>query len=351
MSASLPFEKVARALRGCRSVFITVHLRPDGDALGCQLALALMLRRLNIRTYLANEDPVPENYRFLPGARAITTKPGRLPRRFDAAVVLECATLSRAGRLGPLARRARIIVNIDHHLGNSGYGTHNIVDPGAPATVLLAEELRRELGVPLTREMAVNFFVGLYTETGGFRYSNTTPAVLHLASRLMEAGVDPRYVGEQIYERVPLRRFQILARALGTLQFREGISWMSVTRRDLSDFGGTEEDVEDFVEYPRAIKNVKVAAFLRENAAGGVRVSLRTKSDIPVNRIAERFGGGGHAYAAGCTLSRTTLEDARRRLGAAVRAELRRRREGTSGHRRRRRGTGRTRRRRRGGRG
>lgn len=324
MPPPLPFEAVARDLRSCRTVFLTVHLRPDGDALGCQLALALMLRSLRIRTYLVNEDPVPENYRFLPFSRTITTRPRGLPRRFDAAVVLECATLGRAGKFGLLARRARTIVNMDHHLNNSHYGTHNLVDPGAPATVLLAEELRRELGVALTKEMAVNFFVGLYTETGGFRYSNTTPAVLHLASRLMEAGVDPRYVGEQIYERVPLRRFQLLARALGTLALEDGVSWMSVTRKDLSDCGGTEEDVEDFVEYPRAVKNTRVAAFLRETAAGGVRVSLRTKSDIPVNRVAERFGGGGHAYAAGCTLPRTTIEAARRRLASAIRAEARR---------------------------
>lgn len=250
-----------------------------------------------------------------------------MPKRFDVAIVLECASLKRAGTTGIIARRARTIINMDHHLNNHNYGAINIVDPTAPATVLLAESLRQHLGVPLTREIAMNFFVGLYTETGGFRYSNTTPAVLVLASELVKAGVDPRHVGEQIYERIPLRRFKVLSRALATLDVSEGMAWMSVSQSDLAAMGATEEDVEDFVDYPRAVKNVSVAAFLRETASGDVRVSLRTKSNIPVHRIAERFGGGGHAYAAGCTLAKTSLTEARSKLAAAVRAEIRRTRK------------------------
>lgn len=322
-TTSLPFEAVARLVRGSRTAYLTVHQRPDGDALGSQLALAEAFERLGLRVWMANEDPVPERYRFLPGSRKIRTGMRGLPAKFDLAFVLECATLARAGVTGPLARRARTIVNVDHHLNNRLYGGYNIVDPTAPATVLLAESLREMLGVPLTRDMAMNFYVGLYTETGGFRYNNTTPEVLRLASQLVEAGVNPKYVGEQVFERMPLRRFKILARALETLTVRDGVAWMWVTRADFDAVGAREEDVEDFVEYPRAVGGVKLAVFMREAAGGGVRVSLRAKAAIPVNRIAEGFGGGGHAYAAGCTIKAPGAEAARIPLAAAMRRAIR----------------------------
>jgi len=265
---------------------------------------------------------VPQRYRFLPSSRTVLTTSRTLPKRFDIAIVLECATLKRAGTGGPLARRAHTIINIDHHLNNHAYGTYNLVDPAAPATVVLAEALRLSLGVPLTKAIATNLYVGLYTETGGFRYHNTTPDVLRLASQLVEAGVNPRDVGVQIYEREPLRRFKLLARALESLTVRENLSWMAVTRDDFASTGTTEVDTEDFVEYPRAVNNVTIAAFLRETANGDVRVSLRAKSDIPVNRIAEHFCGGAHAYAAGCTLNGVTIEEARRRLAAACAKQM-----------------------------
>lgn len=320
----LPFDAVARAMHSARTMYITVHQRPDGDALGSQLALARMGARMGVKVWMANEDSVPARYAFLPGCRKIRTGPAGLPAKFDLAFVLECADLKRAGNTGPPARRARAIVNMDHHLNNRNYGAYNVVDPGAPATVLLAEALREMADVPMDRDIAMAFYVGLYTETGGFRYNNTTPAVLRLASRLVEAGVNPKYVGEQVYERMPLRRLKLLARALDTLTVRDGVAWMWVAREDFRAMAATEEDVEDFVEYPRAVKGVKAAVFMRETPGGDVRVSLRAKSAMPVNRVAEKFGGGGHAYAAGCTVSRARAEDARARLAVALRAELKR---------------------------
>jgi phosphoesterase RecJ-like protein len=322
--APLAFEAVARVLRSARSVFFTVHQRPDGDALGSQLALGIALRSLGVKVWMANEDPVPERYAFMPGSRGIRTGPAGLPARFDVAVVLECATPKRAGTCGALVRRAKNVINIDHHLNNANYGTYNLVDVTAPATIMLAESLREMLGVPMTKDIALNFYVGLYTETGGFRYNNTTPDVLRLASQLVEAGVNPRFVGEQIYERMPLRRMKILARALDSLTVRDGVAWMAVTQADFKSMQATEEDVEDFVEYPRAVKGVKMAAFLRETPAGDVRVSLRAKSTTPVHKIAEHFGGGGHAYAAGCTVPHANAEEARRRLAITIRAHVRR---------------------------
>lgn len=326
MPLALPFEAAARALKSSRSVLITVHQRPDGDALGSQLALAVILGRLGIRVWSVNDDPVPERYKFLPHVRDIKTAISKSVReKIDAAIVLECARLTRAGSIGPIVRRVPLIVNMDHHLGNANYGTYNLVDPSAPATVVLVETLRACLDVPITKEVALNLYVGLYTETGGFRYSNTTPEILEFASRLVATGVNPKWVGEQVYERHPLRRMRLLARALATLKVNDGISWMSVSERDFAELNGQEDDVEDFVEYPRMVRGIKVAIFMRETKAGNIRVSLRTKADVPLNLIASHFGGGGHSYAAGFTLHGVDLESAMVRLIPVIRSHLRKR--------------------------
>jgi bifunctional oligoribonuclease and PAP phosphatase NrnA len=330
MDQPIPIAAVARVLSHSKSVFLTVHERPDGDALGAQLAIALMLKRMGIRAFMANADPVPERYRFMPmSGRIVSRNPAalkRLPRNFDTAVIIECASPKRAGSEGGLIRRARTVINLDHHLNNTNYGTYNVVDTSAPAVVLLADALREVLGIPLTRDMAVNFYLGIYTETGGFRYSNTTPEVLRFASRLIEAGVNPRWVGEQVYERIPLRRQKLLARALDSLEVREGVSWMSLTRREISAVKGREEDMEDFIENARALKGIQVAVFMRETPRGDVRTSFRSKSGVPVNTVAEKFGGGGHAFAAGATLTCMGLDEARRRIAAVIRAQSRGRR-------------------------
>ena len=321
--SGLPFEAVARVIRASKTAFLTVHQKPDGDALGSQLALARLMERVGLKVWMANEDAVPARYAFLPGARRIRTGPAGLPKRFDLAMVFECADLTRAGNTGPVAKRAKTIINMDHHLNNRNYGTYNLVDPTAPAEILLAEALREMLDLPMDKDIAMAFYVGLYTETGGFRYNNTTPAVLRLASRLVEEGVNPKFVGEQVYERQPLRRLKLLARALDTLTVRDGVAWMWVTREDFVAMRASEEDVEDFVEYPRAVKGVQMAVFMRETRRGDVRVSLRAKSPVPVHRIAQRFSGGGHAYAAGCTVKAPSAEAARVPLAAAIRRELR----------------------------
>lgn len=319
----LPFDEVVRAIRSSRSVYLTVHQRPDGDALGAQICLAMACTRLGLKVTMANEDPVPPRYRFLPWTNRIRTGASALPRRFDLAFAIECATTQRAGVCGAVLKRARCVVNMDHHLGNKDYGDLNLVDPTTPAAVLLAEALRIRLGVPLTRDMATVLYVGLYTETGGFRYSNTTAEVLNLASCLVEAGVNPREVGEAVYECFPERRLKLLGRSLGTLRVRDGIAWMHLTRSDFADFGATEVDAEDFVEYPRAVRCIKAAVFLRETAGGDVRASLRAKVPLALHLIARRFGGGGHAYAAGCTLERMGVEEALRRLTPGLRAAIR----------------------------
>jgi len=325
MAEPLPISAVARVLVASKSVYMTVHQRPDGDALGAQLSMALTLGKMGIRVYMANEDSVPEKYLYMPQSKKIIShNPAalrRLPPRFDTALVIECASLKRAGITGALARRARNIINLDHHLNNTDYGTYNLVDTSSPAVVMLADALREVMGAPLTRDVAINLYTGIYTETGGFRYSNTTPEVLRFASRLIEAGVDPRWIGEQVYEKAPLRHHKLLARALQSLYVRDGIAWMTVTCQDMALTRAKDEDMEDFIEHARSLKGIKVAVFMRETAKGGIRTSLRSKSNLPVNRVAEKFGGGGHAYAAGATLTGVSIEEARRLIASAVRAQ------------------------------
>ena len=325
-----PWAAAAAELAGARTVLLAIHQRPDSDALGSELALASFLRRMGARTWAGSDDPVPWRYRFLPGASKVLGPRTRLPARFDLAVMIECSVPARAGAFGRAMRRARRVLNIDHHPDNSMYGDVNLVDPAAPATVLLAERLREELGLPLDRAAAMNFYAGLYGETGGFRYSNTTAEVLRLSARLIECGANPGLVAEKFHAENPLRRMKLLARALAGLRLRGKVAWMSVSRADFAAAGAGEEDSEEFVEYARSIRGVRAAVFLRE-VPEGVRASLRSKSGMDMNRIARRFGGGGHAFAAGCTLRGLGLEEARRRLQRAVEAEGNPRRKGGRG--------------------
>jgi len=327
MAEPLPISAVARVLLASKSVYMTVHQRPDGDALGAQLAMAITLGKLGIRVYMANEDSVPEKYLYMPMSRKIISRNpsalGRLPSKFDTALVIECASLKRAGITGALARRAHIIINLDHHLNNTNYGTYNLVDTSAPAVVLLADAIREVMGAPITKDIAVNLYTGIYTETGGFRYSNTTPEVLRFASRLIESGVDPRWIGEQVYEKAPLRHHKLLARALESLFVRDGVSWMTITCRDINATKARDEDMEDFIEHARSLKGIQVAVFLRETMKGEIRASFRSKSGLPVNKVAEKFGGGGHAYAAGATLTGVSIDEARHLIASAIRTQVR----------------------------
>jgi phosphoesterase RecJ-like protein len=313
-----PRAALAR-LSAAQRVLITSHAAPDGDAIGSELGLAELAAALNVATVIVNHDPVPAALAFLPGLEAVTVLPALpdgLEQDFDLAVVLECPGLDRPGFAG-LERLP--IVNIDHHLENDRYGEVNYVDEDAPAVGEMVLAMAEAAGVTVTATMATNLYTALVTDTGDFRYSNTTPRAFTAAERLVRAGARPHRIAEALWEHVPVRVVRLTADLLATLELladgRVALVWAD--RAMLERTGAHPEDTENLINLPRSIDGVRVAVMLKAFKDGAVRVSLRSRDDTDVQAVARRFGGGGHRNAAGCTVP-GSLETARAAVLAAV---------------------------------
>jgi bifunctional oligoribonuclease and PAP phosphatase NrnA len=282
---------------------ITSHERPDGDALGSALALYYMLRAGGKRATVYNQDQTPGDYRFLPGADVIVHE---LPptESFDAAFILDCSELERVGREAGRIGKIRQLINIDHHVSNGGFCDATLLDAGASSTGELIYRLAEAMALPLTTEMAMNLYAALLTDTGGFCYGNTTRDCLVIAGRLVENGARPQWISENIYENAPLVKIRLLAVVLESLalELNGKVGSMIVTQENLARTGALQEHTEGFVDLPRTIEGVEVSILFSELEENYFKLSLRSKGRFDVERVAGKFGGGGHVNAAGCRI-------------------------------------------------
>lgn len=288
---------------------ISSHLRPDGDAIGSQLALAAILEALGKETVIQNQSPVPENFAFLPGAGRIAPF-GELPFFPDAALILDSPRPGRVGEIEKHLSAAGKLVNIDHHISNSGYGDVSWVEPEASSVGEMIYHLLRPLGVELTREIALPIYVAILTDMGKFQYMVTPESgarIFRLAGRLVETGLVPYEIYKKVYNLYSADPLKFLGEALTTLEYaaRGQIAFIRVSREMLDRHGDGFDVTENLIAYPRDIISTRVALLFTELAGGGVKVSFRSKEPerIDVNRIASRFGGGGHPAAAGAELA------------------------------------------------
>ncbi|MDW8344301.1 MAG: bifunctional oligoribonuclease/PAP phosphatase NrnA [Verrucomicrobiae bacterium] len=318
-------REIVRQLREARSVLVLTHYRPDGDAVGSQLALGLALQRTGKKVSLWNDDPVPAKFRFLPGSEQITT-PSRQPRAFDVVVAVDSSTWSRLGTAAERIARRRCLINIDHHVSNERYGDLNWVEPNASATGQLIYRLIQTARWPIERDVATALFVALSTDTGSFSYANTTAESLRMAAKLVASGVDVGTVSRHVYESYPSARLHLLQRVLAELKLihHRRIAYYWVTNEMLEESRAKREDIEGVIDYARSIDSVVVAILFEElPEPRRVRVSFRSKDRrVAVDAIAKQFGGGGHPEAAGARIegAPATVE---RNVLAATRAALR----------------------------
>jgi len=291
-------ERIIAALHQCQSILISVHINPDGDALGSQLALMLTLEKMGKTVIAHNLDPVPEIYRFLPHADHIKTGPG-VTGTYDAAIVLD-ADPPRAGLFGRSAP-AKILINIDHHITNHSDWPYTWIDSDAAATGMLVYKLIKDLGVSLDRDIALCLYTAILTDTGSFRYSNTTPDSMKIAAELLEFGIDPWVVTENVYESFAFRRLKLLGTVLANMERSDDgrIAWVVVTDELYRATGTTAEDTDNFVNFVRSAKGVEVAILFRQVEAMEYKISLRSKGRVDLSGVAQALGGGGHKNAAG----------------------------------------------------
>jgi phosphoesterase RecJ-like protein len=309
------FDQIGQALRDHQRFAVLSHVRPDGDALGSQLALALSLKQLGKEVRVWNEDGMLEKYSFIPCAE-LMTKPPPVAEDVDVAVALDTAIQSRLGSALPAVRSAKIWLNIDHHPSNPAYGDLVYIDANAPATGQILFELLKSQGLPINPEIAENLYVAISTDTGSFQYPNTTARTFEIAAELIRCGVDVGRVSQLLYENYPRRRIELLRELLRTMQFKlDGrVAIFSLSKQTAADLGALPEDNEGLIDHLRAIHGVVVAAFFEELSDGKVRVSMRSKDEsVDVCAICQKFGGGGHTLAAG-TRMRGQLNEVEERV-------------------------------------
>lgn len=293
------------ALQQGTSFLIVSHAGPDGDALGSTLLMSEFLEAIG-KTEITciNADPVPTNYRWLPFADTILP-PDAVDARPDTVVILDCSKPDRVGAAkDALPRKARTIV-IDHHLEDDPAGDVNFVDPSYAATGEMIVDLYQHANVEMTEEAALLAYVAIATDTGGFRYSNTTPRTHRQAAQLVERGVNVAELSERLFDRISLPKFNLMARVLGNAKLSDDgrVAALSVHDADLRDTGASPQDIDGIINIPRNVESVQVACILKETGPTTTKISLRARPPFNAAEFCKTYGGGGHAGAAGATIN------------------------------------------------
>ena len=318
------FQQVGEILRDHQSFILLSHVRPDGDAIGSQLALGYSLMAAGKAVRIINQDGLPDNLAFMAGSDRVESPPAE-PIDVEVAIALDTAVKNRLGE-GALhaASKAKIWLNIDHHVSNPGYGDVNLVDSTSPATGQIIYQLIKALDLPLPAETRDAIYVAVSTDTGSFQYPSTTAATYDLAADLTRRGLDVGTINSNTYDSYPYRRVELMRALLSTLELSpDGVvaSWemRDQTRLDLALH---PEDSEGLIDIIRAIRGVQLAVFFEELPDGMIRISMRSKTrSLDVCQIAMEFGGGGHALAAGIRMA-GPVQDAKAQVMAAIRRSI-----------------------------
>ena len=297
-STDTTLVEVADAIRARRRFVVVSHARPDGDAIGSQVAMTLALRALGKDVRMVAHDPAPQQMRDFPAVADIQLVE-RLDDVGDAVIFMECGDVRRPGVAG---LDKGFVINIDHHPGNAMYGAMNCIDLTAAACGEIVFDLIAELGVPLSVEMAMHVYLAILTDTGGFHYSHISPRTFDICRRCVEAGLDPTAVSRAIYDNNNLGRVRIWGAVLNDMQLAADgrVATLQMTRELAARCGATYDDTEGLINFPLTVKEIEAVIFFKESGPGDWRISMRSKGDVNVNTIAREFGGGGHANASGC---------------------------------------------------
>jgi phosphoesterase RecJ-like protein len=292
-------QRAAEEIRRRRRFVIASHVRPDGDAIGSQLAMAYALRALGKEARIVNRDPPPPPLLSFPGVADIEIAE-RIDDTGDAVIVMESGDLSRTGVAG---LDAGFVINIDHHVGNTMYGAVNWFDVSAAACGEMVFDLVRELRVPLTYEIAVHVYIAILTDTGSFHYSNISPRTFDTCRQCVEAGVNPQAVARAVFDSNSLGRLKLFGAVLSRMELDAAgqLATLTIDEQLLADCGATYEDTDGLINLPLTVKGIQAVIFFKKIGPDDWRVSLRSKGNIDVNAVATQFGGGGHKNASGCS--------------------------------------------------
>lgn len=284
---------------------VVAHVQPDGDAVSSTLAVGWLLSRLGKTFTLINEGPIPQRMTYMAGAdQILNMSMTERSRTYNSVICVDCADFKRVGMVSEWMEDGANMLNIDHHPTNDGYGTCTLIKADAAATAEILYDLLASFELGWDRELAEMLYTGILTDTGGFRYSSTSPKVMQIASHLLELGVNGPDLADSLLEQLTKPQFDVLTLALGTLKMSdEGrVAWVHVTPEDMLQAGAANEDLEGIVNYPRNIQGVEVGVLFKVIDGNAVKASMRSAGKVDVAAIAAEFGGGGHIRAAGCRI-------------------------------------------------
>lgn len=319
------FEQIRHTLGAAARVLVASHVRPDGDAYGSCIAMALHLKSQGKDVTVWNEEGMTEKFRYLPDCNLVAAPPEHEKRDFDVFLALDTSTKERLGRVLKATGNVTTWINIDHHQSNHFYGDLNYVDDSAPATGQILYDYLAECGAEITPSMAANLYAAVSTDTGSFQYDKTSPHTFRMTADLVEKGVNVPDLSRKIYDSYPRRRLELLKALLNSARFDcdDRVASFSLSLETAKKLAVMPEDNEGLIDHLRAVEAVQIAIFFEELPANKVRVSMRSKEPrFDVCKICGLFGGGGHAQASGARLS-GSLEEAEGKVLEAVCHEIR----------------------------
>ncbi|NRF91232.1 bifunctional oligoribonuclease/PAP phosphatase NrnA [Paenibacillus frigoriresistens] len=303
---------------------VVSHIQPDGDAASSTYAIGWILQQLGKSFTMINEGAMPSKFSYLWGSDQVHDFGKETPERlYQTIISVDCADFSRMGRISTLFDDQAQLLNVDHHPTNDRFGSCHLIKHDAAATVQILYDLAIHMKLVPNLEFGECIYTGLLTDTGGFRYSNTSPEVMQIGATLLSLGVQGSVIAEQVLERVTYSQIVLLQKALSTLSFANNrkLAWLAVSLADLELTGASSDDLDGLVNYPRNVEGVEVGMLFKEKAVGVIKVSLRSSGLVDVAAIAQSLGGGGHVRASGCTIH-GTLEEAVAKMVQEVGNEL-----------------------------
>ena len=282
-----------------RRFLLSSHQRPDGDAIGSAVGMALALRAMGKSAEVVMDATPPHFLQPFPAVDGIRVA-AAVDDTVDAAIIMECSSLDRTGVAG-LDRSP--VLNVDHHIGNTYYGTINWVDESAAACSELVFTLVEALGAPLTADVATHIYLGLLTDTGSFHFSHITPRSFEIARRCVEAGANPQWIARTHYDSSTLARVRIFGAVLNAMRLDGSgrVALLTATKALVAGAGGSYDDTDGLINFPLTVKDIQAVAFFKDVGPGDWRISMRSKGNVDVGAIARSYGGGGHQNAAGCS--------------------------------------------------
>lgn len=313
-------EAVLKRLRRGGRTLIASHVNPDGDSVGSQLAMHDLSKRLGCKPVILSHDPLPPKYRFLANHELIATYDRQESySQFDLAILLEAPETSRIGDVETLLEGIPDVVNIDHHRGSHGNGAINLVDENEAAAAILVYELFQQAGESLSKDNAEELYLAIMTDTGRFRFSNTTAKVMQVSADLIAAGASPKIISEMMYSNCTENELRLLGKLISQMElYHEGQSCFLLCDKALCEEYGTEASrMEGLVDYSLYTTGVKIGVLLRERENNLTKVSLRSNNSFDVSELARFYGGGGHRNAAGCEFEKR-FDEVRMELVAQI---------------------------------